>query len=169
MQNSSAPAPKPRAKQSSKPKAPKKGSADDDDVVKSIEAAAAAAAVVADTTDTLVKPNTKFDPIQFISAKYEAEGWTVIRSPKGGINDIVVKRDNRYQFVQIVCDDDDPRSTGLSRNNFIQNAFSNGAVPVVAKIDINKKDPLKSKVSYEDVNVGARVIVGGRKKPEIKP
>lgn len=79
-------------------------------------------------------------------AKYQAAGWIVIVLPGKTINDLICARGavasagtvapaSKLHFVQIVPDITAGKFTGLQRNTFIQNAFSNGAVPVYAIAD----------------------------------
>lgn len=105
-----------------------------------------------------------------VIAKYVEFGWQAIRAP-GGINDILAQKNKRFHFVQVVTKEtiDDPKFHGLPKNDFVQNAFSNGATPIFAHV-ISKpcKGPdgtrvFKSKITFEDVNANGRVIIGGKR------
>ncbi len=91
-------------------------------------------------------------------AKYTAAGWIAFPGG-GGINDVIAYRGGpnpRLHFVQIVTDKALPRYNGLAKNTFIQNAFSNMAVPVYATV--GPKD-----VSFENVNENKKIIVSAAK------
>lgn len=92
--------------------------------------------------------------------KYTENGWTVIR-PAGSINDIIAQRGKKYHFVQVVSDTetDNIKYQGIAKNSFIQNAFSNGAIPVYAHVTGKKA----LKVTFEDVNANARIIISTRR------
>lgn len=109
-----------------------------------------------------VKPPTT---IEIAMAKYTAAGWTIIKPPRGAVNDFMASRGARFHFVQVVTKStiDDPKFHGEAKNSFVQNAFSNGAVPIFAHV-VEGSSP---KVTFEDVNTGDRVIVtAARKRPE---
>ena len=84
--------------------------------------------------------------IKIVKDKYLEYGWTVIEVPPGEVNDLIAGKGTKLHFV---CVED------KNRNNFIQNAFSNGAVPVYARVD-----EIKQKVSFENINLHERVIIG---------
>ena len=102
----------------------------------------------------------KTDCIKATVAKYVENDWTVIR-PLDGVNDIVAQRGKKYHFVQVVptCAIDNVKYQGIAKNSFIQNAFSNGAIPVYAHV--NGKKTLK--VTFEDVNANTRIIISARR------
>lgn len=128
---------------------------------------------VAENTQVEPKAKTlkpeKIDPVCAVVTKYTDNGWRVLRAPKGGVNDIVAQKDRRFHFVQVVTPEtiDDPKYHGLSKNTFIQNAFSNGATPIFAHVvtcSCKNSDGTKgtrAKVTFEDVNTAGRVVVGG--------
>lgn len=95
-----------------------------------------------------------------VIAKYEAAGWKVFAAPRGTINDVIASNGQRMHFIQVIMPGtrESPRYSGLQRNTFIQNAFSNGALPVYATLADG------GKISLEDINLQARVIVGGGRK-----
>jgi hypothetical protein len=105
-------------------------------------------------------------PTDIAMAKYTESDWKVIKPPKGSLNDFVASRGNRFHFVQVVTKVtiDDPKYHGESKNNFVQNAFSNGAVPIFAHVI----EGPKPKVTFEDVNTGNRALISTRKKAEEK-
>lgn len=110
---------------------------------------------------------TPFDPAAAVIAKYTEFGWTAIRAPKNSLNDIIAQKDKRLHFIQVVTPEtiDDGKFTGLPKNTFIQNAFSNMAIPVYAHVLVSKKKDgsIAAKVTFEDVNLNTRIIVGGKK------
>jgi len=99
-------------------------------------------------------------PIGAIVDKYVAAGWSVMRMPStNGLVDIVAtkaasssRHKERLHFIQYVHDDAATRYTGEARNVFVQNAFSNGAVPVHARVVFSKKSESAPKVTLQDVN-----------------
>jgi hypothetical protein len=104
--------------------------------------------------------NAQVDPTELVAAKYRAAGWTVIPC-KGGINDMIASmrgKDTHVHFVQVrVKGSSDARFTGLAMNDFVQNASSNGALPIHANVD-------KQQVALYDVNENKRVLLVGDKK-----
>lgn len=94
-------------------------------------------------------------PIDIVSAKYVGAGWTVIKPPGGTINDLIAQKGGRVHFVQIMSEKTEggARFNGLARNSFIQNAFSNGATPVYARLDGDK-------LTLRDINTDSRVVLG---------
>lgn len=83
---------------------------------------------------------------------------------KGGINDIVAQKDKKYHFIQVLTakNQDEVRYHGEARNMFIQNAFSNSAIPVYAFVAIVKgRTGYRAKITFEDINADTRIIVGG--------
>lgn len=107
------------------------------------------------------------NPLDSVIAKYTEFGWTLMRPPRGSINDIVAQKDKKFHFIQIVTPEtiDNVKFHGVAKNTFVQNAFSNGAVPVYAHVVTkNQKAGLQITVTFEDVNGNKRIIIGGRKK-----
>lgn len=107
--------------------------------------------------------------------KYTDAGWTVVMT-NGGINDFVAGKADRFHFVQVVMDETDMKYHGLSKNSFIQNAFSNNAIPVYAYVRVVTGNNSRAEIRLEDVNTRSRLIVGGGKKtvtptvnPTVKP
>jgi hypothetical protein len=96
--------------------------------------------------------------IDEVVRRYRAKNWTVF-APKNNINDVVAhlqttRGDGKYHFVQI--------APGRNISGFIQNAFSNGATPVLATIKSGKSAAdggLKLTVSFIDANIKNKVIV----------
>ncbi len=101
-------------------------------------------------------------PIEAAITKYQAADWTVIKAPKGAINDFMAKRGERFHFVQVVTKEtiDDAKFHGEAKNSFVQNAFSNGAIPIFAHV-------VGKKVTFEDVNSGNRALVTSKKKAPV--
>jgi len=100
------------------------------------------------------------DPINICMGTYESEGWKVIRAPKGSINDFLAQRQSPRKllmhFVQVVTPKTakDLRFDGIQLNTFVQNALSNGAVPIHARLS-SKKDAAGNehyKAEFVDVN-----------------
>ena len=102
----------------------------------------------------------KQTPIDIAIAKYQDCDWKVIKPAKGGLNDFIASRGNRIHFVQVVTKAtiDDAKYHGEAKNNFVQNAFSNSAIPIFAHV----VEGSKPKVTFEDVNTGNRAIVSSR-------
>lgn len=121
------------------------------------------------TSNTINTPKSRtvpFDPIIPVIAKYTEFGWVAIRSPKNSLTDIIAQKDKRLHFVQVVTPEtiDDVKFQGLPKNTFIQNAFSNTAVPVYAHVVTTKKKEITTKITFEDVNLNTRVIIGGNRR-----
>ncbi len=118
----------------------------------------------------------KFDPIEAVIQKYREFGWTVLLCPKESLNDLMAQKVDAHNkikmhYIQIVTPTtiDHPDHTGIAKNTFIQNAFSNSAVPIFAHVVCNMKKTADGKamiptVTFEDVNLNARIIIGGNKK-----
>ena len=101
-----------------------------------------------------------------ILAKYTAGGWHAHIAPIGSINDIIAHHDAVYHFIQIY-EEGNARHEQLAQNTFIQNAFSNGALPIYATVTMSGKKPgiIKIKVSLVDVNRRSRIIIKKTKTP----
>jgi hypothetical protein len=95
-----------------------------------------------------------------VIAKYASAGWTAVLAPKGSLNDVIAHNGAKLHFVYIDVGKVD--SDGLVKNTFIQNAFSNGAVPVYAHI-------ADKKVTLCDINLNSRIIVGKKRTPKSAP
>lgn len=104
---------------------------------------------------------SSIDPNELVAAKYRAAGWTVI--PSKGVSDMIANLREHVHFVQVrVKGSSDARYTGQGMNDFVQNAFSNGAIPIHANVD-------KSQVTLYDVNEDKRVLLVGDKKVAAMP
>ena len=111
-------------------------------------------------------------PLEDVINKYIKFGWKIVVPPRGGINDIIAQKDKKMHFVQVVMDEmqTDAKFSGEAQNNFIQNAMSNMGVPIYARIgSVRKKNADGSKainntITFEDVNLKSRVIIGCVKK-----
>jgi hypothetical protein len=105
-------------------------------------------------------------PRDCVIAKYKEAGWIITPAPKGVINDMIahkpsdikkkiengdVSLNEKYHFIQ-VYEDGNARHEMLPKNQFIQNAMSNGAIPIYAKI-------VDGKVTLSDVNLNARILI----------
>ncbi len=107
--------------------------------------------------------------IEAICSRYAAKKWVVF-APKNGPNDIVAhfqgpKGSTKYHFIQI--------APGRDVGGFIQNAFSNGAMPIFAHIkavkcaqgatniesDTGQSSAYKINITFSDANTKNRVIV----------
>ena len=108
----------------------------------------------------VARPKTAVNLIKEVIDKYISFGWTVIKIPPGSINDIIAQKAARVHFVQIITKDtaENAKFHGLAKNTFIQNAFSNGAVPVYSRVVTSGQPPRK--ITFENVNEGTRVIIG---------
>ncbi len=104
-----------------------------------------------------------------VIGRYTEKGWQVFKCDKGAQNDFVAHSGKNCHFVQVVTPEtvESLRFAGEQRNTFIQNAFSNGATPVHAKVTIDAKkngDPVVG-VTFENANTKGRVtVVAIRKK-----
>lgn len=103
----------------------------------------------------------KVDPVDFVFGKYVENGWETVKGLKGTMNDIIARRNGRFHFIQVITKEtgEDPKFQGEFKNNFVQNAFSNGATPVYAHI-------VNGKVTFQDVNTNNRIIIGGTRKKD---
>jgi len=109
------------------------------------------------------KKPVKVDHKKLVAAAYIAAGWQVMIMPAGIINDIIAQKGVKLHFCQVVVNSADPKYQGLPKNTFIQNAFSNGAIPVHA---VFASDGLKT--AFMDANLNTRVIVAAPKAPVAK-
>lgn len=113
---------------------------------------------------------TPFDFTGHAMQKYTDGGWNAFRSQQGAINDFVAHRGTKTHFVRVVPSNDTEnlKFAGVDKNSFIQNALSNNAIPVFAKVTpVAKKGeatPTSANVTFTNINDGARVIVGVVKK-----
>jgi len=101
-----------------------------------------------------------------VMEKYKSNGWNAFLAPKNSINDIISHRGDKYHFVQVVTSEtqEDANHSGLAKNTFIQNAFSNGAIPVYAHVSVKqRRDSTENiTITFEDVNLSARIIINNR-------
>ncbi len=111
------------------------------------------------------EPITREAAIRAAVEKYTQFGWTVIITPSNSLNDIIASKDKKLHFVQVVTAEtiDESRHTGLAKNTFIQNAFSNMAAPIFAHA---ARAGRTINVTFENVNDRTRVIVGGVKRQQ---
>lgn len=122
-----------------------------------------------------VKRPEKFDPVVAVMNKYTDAGWQVVRMPKNSISDILAQKNKKLHFIQVVPEDkiDDNKYHGLSKNSFIQNAFSNSAAPIYAYVNVRQRKGADGmmmqcvKIVLEDINSLNRVIVGGNRKKQM--
>jgi hypothetical protein len=140
-------------------------SADNDAAIKPpqpVKSAAAKQPVAVIKPPAAIAKPVLMSPVEAAIAKYQAADWTVIKAPKGAINDFMAKRGERFHFVQVVTKEtiDDAKFHGEAKNSFVQNAFSNGAIPIFAHV-------VGKKVTFEDVNSGNRALVTSKKKASV--
>lgn len=102
------------------------------------------------------------DPVDVVISKYAKYGWTTLRPPPG-TNDLIAQKGNKLHFVRVVTEEtaDDVRFHGLPKNEFVQNAMSNSAQPIFARVS---GKPGAFKVTFEDVNTARRVIIGAARR-----
>jgi hypothetical protein len=109
--------------------------------------------------ETPKTPREKLDIIKYVASKYISGGWTIIYPQKGAINDLLVQKGARVQFVQVVTDEllEGARHSDVAKNTFIQNAFSNAADPIYATVSVSKAGV--PSVRFENVNTNTRVVI----------
>jgi hypothetical protein len=92
--------------------------------------------------------------------KYRTAGWYVIRLSHA-VNDFIANRDDKIHFVKVYGESelDSPSFHGIARNNFVQNAMSNGARPIFASV----KKVKKWKVELTDKNENCSVKLRKKK------
>lgn len=113
------------------------------------------------------KKRTATNPVDSVVAKYSEFGWTLMKLPHGSLNDIVAQKDKKIHFIQVVTPEtiDNVKFQGIARNTFIQNAFSNSAIPVYAHVVTkDSRAGQKITVTFQDINLNTRIIVGGNRK-----
>jgi hypothetical protein len=114
-------------------------------------------------TDTM-QPPTHADFVRAVVERYKEKSWGVFTAD-GKINDIIAKYEcvkdgkivrSKYHFVRV-----NPAPEAANMNNFIQNAFSNEAVPVVAKVSAhrNKLKKIEYRITFSDANTNANIRV----------
>lgn len=101
--------------------------------------------------------------IQKVSDYYIANGWETLVLQQTYC-DLIAKKGTKIHFVKAITDDNIDKYL-LTKNVFVQNAFSNNATPVYAKVGAKS-------ITTTDVNSDSRVIIKSRKKtqtPTITP
>lgn len=98
------------------------------------------------------KGASQIDPKDAILAKYREAGWTITEAPKGTINQYIAHNNLKYHFIQ-VYEEGNAKHEELPKNQFIQNAMSNGAIPVYANCKDGKT------VTLQDINTQSRIII----------
>lgn len=82
--------------------------------------------------------------------RLEQSGMNCIVTPPYSLVDIIANsRDSKTLYFIMVIDMRDldlPKSHGKARNDFVQNAMSNSAIPAAARIDS------KGEISFDDLN-----------------
>jgi hypothetical protein len=120
---------------------------------------------------------SKLSPADLLSAtleKYHELGWVAFQAPKASLNDIIAQKGKKLHFVQIVTKEtiDGPRHQDIAKNTFIQNAFSNSAMPIYAHVVVATKrgePPAIRSITFENVNDSSRVIIGGKRQGTATP
>ena len=87
--------------------------------------------------------------INFAADYYRSRGWTVIRT-SGGAADIIAGLKSKVHFIKLYSGD------LIIRGEFVQNAFSNNAIPVYATIITNKSGE-KNKIQLLNANENRRI------------
>lgn len=120
------------------------------------------------------------NPVNDVYQKYIAAGWTVIVPPAMSINHLIAQKGKKMHFIQVLTLDTMSGEIfqGLPKNTFIQNAFSNGAIPVhafvrVVKTSLNKlttgidlgTDKIFTVITLQDVNQNTKIIIAPKKQP----
>ena len=93
-----------------------------------------------------------------VADEYRAAGWNVVT----GKEHLIAGRDKRLHFVKIAPNESTEASSEMIKNNFIQNAFSNDAIPVYARV-------VGSKITYEDANLRTRILIRKKRAPKTQP
>lgn len=89
-----------------------------------------------------------------VEKKYRDAGWSVINCPRDSPQDLICSNGRILHFVRM----NPPSHLGL----YIQNAFANIAIPVVAMIE-------NGKCELEDINLQRSVEIKPVVKPIVKP
>jgi hypothetical protein len=89
-------------------------------------------------------------PRDIVAQKYQECGWTTITAT--GINDLISQKDKQTHFIQVVLDETALKHQTQARNDFIQNAKSNGAIPVYAKV-------AGTQVSLQNIDENKRILL----------
>jgi hypothetical protein len=90
--------------------------------------------------------------MQSVLDTYQVAGYNVLHI--GKMVDIIAQRGKKLHFVKVVTPATIDKYRHGFKNNFVQNAFSNGAIPVYAMVD--------GGIKFEDQNTNARVVVKAR-------
>ncbi len=108
--------------------------------------------------------------ISTVVEKYEKTGWKIMLPTKGTLNDIIAQHPSgKIHFVQVMIDND-PRSESIPTGSFVQNAFSNGAVPIRANVNAvnTRQNGIKYEVSLSDTNTNSKIILRSPKSADVK-
>jgi hypothetical protein len=102
-----------------------------------------------------------------VVAKYTQNGWHAF-PVAGSINDIIAQKDSKLHFVQVLTPETsaEPRFQGIPKNEFVQNATSNKAVPVHALVEhcVKRNGAHKWTIALENINTNSRMILRAPKK-----
>lgn len=95
------------------------------------------------------------DCLQAVVSRYQAKQWSVV-TPRLGPNSLVANINkngrSKYHFVHL----GPPKLLG----EFVQNAFSNGATPVIATATVVKgAQGYKITTTFVDANTKSRIII----------
>ncbi len=115
-----------------------------------------------------MQPKLKMqDAINIVAKKYLAGGWNVLSTPRGTINNLMANKGSRVHFIQIILPghENDARYQGLAKNTFIQNAMSNGAQPIHAKLKLSGNT---YSISFMNINIEGRCLISGSQQSQTK-
>jgi len=113
--------------------------------------------------------SAELDSIDTVINKYKEYEWETLKIDSNTMNDIIAKKGDKMHFIIVQENStyDDPKFHGLQKNNFVQNAMSNSAVPIIAYIKKTKSrntGEIKNTITFTDVNLNTKVIIGKNKK-----
>ncbi len=94
--------------------------------------------------------------VKYVAEYYAQNKWTVITAPKGSLVDLIASKGSRMHFVKVLSTSGTSYSEGVAKNDYIQNAFSNMAIPVFAT-EISESPRV-----YKYVNINTETYVSVR-------
>jgi hypothetical protein len=97
----------------------------------------------------------RVEALRRVTEHYFVGGWTVISVPAGSLVDLIAAKGSRMHFIRVITPDEILYSTGLAKNEYIQNAFSNSATPVFAMVGAGTP----TKYKYLNPNTNTRVTI----------
>jgi hypothetical protein len=114
--------------------------------------------------DTVFKENIPIKDLRLnILNYYSASKWVVISAPAGTINDVIASKGNRLHFVKIINTHNKLWQKQNVKNTFIQNAFSNGAIPVYAYV-VENPESHKCKINFININTETKINMSNKEK-----